>query len=116
MPKGDKESESEEARKLIGIFCKDLQTLPHYDPNDINTIYDRAEVYALAIHKFETKQFESMVDKHHSYESLVVAPLCEPPIRNGMTDCLQKLEAIFVPGQKKRQIEPSPGQLRQVRS
>ena len=93
-----------------------LDNLPPYNPDDLDSVYNRAQAYASAVLSIELKEFENWIVRDEWYSSspdYAIGPLEKPPVRNGMTDCFKKLDAILVPND--RRTIPSPAQLRQVR-
>ena len=93
-----------------------LRSLPLFVPGDLDSVFNRAEAYASAIRLYEQIDFENWVVRDERYTSspgFAMMPLKTPPVKNGMMDCFEKLDAILVP--KDRGSVSSPGQLVQVR-
>jgi hypothetical protein len=100
--------------ELIVEINRRLSKLPTYNPEDLDSVFNRAECYASTVRLSEMADFERWVKKkdYKSSPEYFVAPLRDPPISNGMVDCFRRLDEILVP--RDRSSIPSPGQLKQV--
>jgi hypothetical protein len=100
--------------ELIAELNSRFSKLPTYNPEDLDSVFSRAECYASTVRLAEVADFERWVKREYykSSPEYCVAPLQDPPIPNGMVDCFRRLDEILVP--KDRSSVLSTNQLKQV--